>query len=420
MKSLLKFNIFKGEHKPRLTAMDFFKYIGPGLLVTVGFIDPGNWASNVSAGANFGYILLWMVTLSTIMLIILQHNAAHLGIVTGDCLSEAATKNINPVIKNIILITAVAASISTALAELLGGAIALNMLFKIPIKLGTIIMLLLIVWMLFTNSYKKLERWIIGFVSIIGISFIFELTLVHVDWKSAVTGWVTPSFPENSMPVIMSVLGAVVMPHNLFLHSEIIQSRQWNLKDESVIKKQLKYEFADTLFSMIIGWAINSAMILLAASTFFVNHVEVTELSQAQEMLKPLLGSGASIIFALALLFAGISSTVTAGMAGGSIFAGIYGEPYDISDSHTKVGVFITLILAALVIFFIRDPFRGLVYSQMFLSVQLPITIFTQIYLTSSKKVMGKFVNSIIDKILLWVIGIIVTILNIALLISYF
>ncbi|AJA46374.1 divalent metal cation transporter MntH [Clostridium pasteurianum DSM 525 = ATCC 6013] len=420
MKSLLKFNIFKGEHKPRLTAMDFFKYIGPGLLVTVGFIDPGNWASNVSAGANFGYILLWMVTLSTIMLIILQHNAAHLGIVTGDCLSEAATKNIKPVIKNIILITAVAASISTALAELLGGAIALNMLFKIPIKLGTIIMLLLIVWMLFTNSYKKLERWIIGFVSIIGISFIFELTLVHVDWKSAVTGWVTPSFPENSMPVIMSVLGAVVMPHNLFLHSEIIQSRQWNLKDESVIKKQLKYEFADTLFSMIIGWAINSAMILLAASTFFVNHVEVTELSQAQEMLKPLLGSGASIIFALALLFAGISSTVTAGMAGGSIFAGIYGEPYDISDSHTKVGVFITLILAALVIFFIRDPFRGLVYSQMFLSVQLPITIFTQIYLTSSKKVMGKFVNSIIDKILLWVIGIIVTILNIALLISYF
>lgn len=420
MKRLFKFNIFRGEHKPRLTAMDFFKYIGPGLLVTVGFIDPGNWASNVSAGSDFGYALLWMVTLSTIMLIVLQHNAAHLGIVTGDCLSEAATKNIKPGIKNIILMTAVAASISTALAELLGGAIALNMLFKLPIKLGTVIMLLLIMWMLFTNSYKRLEKWIIGFVSVIGISFIFELTLVHVDWKTAAMGWIHPVFPENSMPVIMSVLGAVVMPHNLFLHSEIIQSRQWNLKDESVIKKQLKYEFADTLFSMIIGWAINSAMILLAASTFFVNHVEVTELNQAQEMLKPLLGSGASIVFALALLFAGISSTVTAGMAGGSIFAGIYGEPYDISDSHTKVGVFITLILAALVIFFIRDPFSGLVYSQMFLSVQLPITIFTQIYLTSSKKVMGKFVNSIIDKILLWIIGIIVTILNIALLISYF
>lgn len=416
----MKFNIFRGEHRPKLTALDFLKYIGPGLLVTVGFIDPGNWASNVSAGSDFGYKLLWMVTLSTIMLIVLQHNAAHLGIVTGDCLSESATKNIKPAVKNIILMTAVAASVSTALAELLGGAIALNMLFKIPIKIGTVIMLMLIIWMLFTNSYKKLERWIIGFVSIIGISFIFELTLVHVDWNSAVAGWVTPSFPENSMPIIMSVLGAVVMPHNLFLHSEVIQSRQWNLKDESVIKRQLKYEFADTLFSMIIGWAINSAMILLAASTFFASHVKVTELSQAQEMLKPLLGNGASIVFALALLFAGISSTVTAGMAGGSIFAGIYGEPYDISDSHTKIGVFITLILAALVIFFIRDPFSGLVYSQMFLSIQLPITIFTQIYLTSSKKVMDKFVNSVTDKIVLWIIGAIVTILNVALLISYF
>ncbi|WP_010236215.1 Nramp family divalent metal transporter [Clostridium arbusti] len=420
MKKPFKINIFKEDHKPKLTAFDFIKYIGPGLLVTVGFIDPGNWASNISAGSNFGYALLWMVTLSTIMLIVLQHNAAHLGIVTGDCLSEAATKHIKPIVKNIILLTAVAASVSTALAELLGGAIALQMLFKIPIKLGTVMMLVLIIWMLFTNSYKKLERCIIGFVSIIGISFIFELTLVHVDWRTAALGWVNPTFPKNSMPIIMSVLGAVVMPHNLFLHSEVIQSRQWNLKDESVIKKQLKYEFADTLFSMIIGWAINSAMIILAAATFFNDGVQVTELSQAQQMLRPLLGNGASVIFALALLFAGISSTVTAGMAGGSIFAGIYGEPYDISDRHTKAGVFITLIFAAIAIFFISDPFSGLVYSQIFLSIQLPITIFTQIYLTSSKKVMGKFVNSILDKILLWIMGIIVTVLNIALLISFF
>lgn len=419
MKKPFKISMFKGEHKPKLTALDFLKYIGPGLLVTVGFIDPGNWASNLSAGSDFGYALLWMVTLSTIMLIILQHNAAHLGIVTGDCLSEAATRHMKPALKNVILLTAVAASVSTALAELLGGAIALQMLFKIPIKIGTIIMLLLVMWMLFTNSYKKLERWIIGFVSIIGISFVFELTLVHVDWRTAVLGWVNPTFPKNSMPIIMSVLGAVVMPHNLFLHSEVIQSRQWNLENESVIKKQLKYEFADTLFSMIIGWAINSAMIILAASTFFAKGVQVTELNQAQQMLKPLLGSGASLIFALALLFAGISSTVTAGMAGGSIFAGIYGEPYDISDSHTKTGVYITLIFAAIVIFFIGNPFSGLVYSQMFLSIQLPITIFTQIYLTSSKKVMGKFANSVVDKTLLWIMGIIVAVLNIALLISY-
>ncbi|MCB2299840.1 Nramp family divalent metal transporter [Clostridium tagluense] len=400
-------------------ALDFIKYIGPGLLVTVGFIDPGNWAANVAAGASYGYTLLWMVTLSTIMLIVLQHNAAHLGIVTGNCIAEASTATLKPKLNKVVLGSAVVAAVSTALAELLGGAIALNMLFGIPIKLGTILVLALILWMLFTNSYKKLEKWIIGFVSIIGISFIFELSLVHIEWGKAMISWVKPSFPNGSIPIIMSVLGAVVMPHNLFLHSEIIQSRQWNLKDETVIKKQLKYEFMDTFFSMIIGWAINSAMILIAAATFFTQNIHVTELSQAQQMLTPMLGSIASVVFALALLFAGIASSVTAGMAGGSIFAGIFGEPYDIHDIHTKIGVAITLVGAAVVIFFISEPFKGLIYSQMLLSIQLPITIFLQIYLTSSKKVMGKYANTRFDKVTLWIIGLIVTALNIMLLLSY-
>jgi manganese transport protein len=187
-----------------------------------------------------------------------------------------------------------------------------------------------------------------------------------------------------------------------------------------VIQKQLKYEFADTLFSMIVGWAINSAMILMAAAVFFEKGISVTELSQAQGMLKPLLGNAASVIFAIALLFAGLSSSVTAGMAGGSIFAGIFAKPYDISDMHTKAGILITVVPAVAVIFFISSPFQGLIYSQMLLSIQLPITILTLIYLTSSKKVMGKYANSRLDKILLWTIGIIVSIMNVALLISTF
>ncbi|WP_435790269.1 Nramp family divalent metal transporter [Clostridium sp.] len=400
-------------------ALDFIRYIGPGLLVTVGFIDPGNWPANVAAGASYGYTLLWMVTLSTIMLIVLQHNAAHLGIATGNCIAEASTSTLNPKLNKFVLGSAVIAAVSTALAELLGGAIALNMLFGIPIKLGTVLVLILISWMLFTNSYKKLEKWIIGFVSIIRISFIYELCLVHIEWGKAMISWVKPSFPTGSIPIIMSVLGAVVMPHNLFLHSEIIQSRQWNLKDETIIKKQLKYEFMDTFFSMIIGWAINSAMILIAAATFFTQKINVTELSQAQQMLTPLLGNTASVVFALALLFAGIASSVTAGMAGGSIFAGIFGEPYDINNIHTKIGVGITLVGAAIIIFFISQPFKGLIYSQMLLSIQLPITIFLQIYLTSSKNVMGKYANSRFDKIALWIIGLIVTALYIILLLSY-
>ncbi len=406
-------------HTSKHHAIDFFRYIGPGLLVTVGFIDPGNWASNIAAGSSYGYLLLWMVTLSTIMLIVLQHNAAHLGIVTGKCLSEAATENIRPWLKNTILMTAMMASVSTAMAEILGGAIALNMLFRLPIRIGALFVLAVVLFLQFTNSYKKIEKIIIGFVSLIGLSFLFEICVVHINWGAAVTGWITPAFPKGSMPVIMSVLGAVVMPHNLFLHSEIIQSRQWNLQDEKVIQKQLKYEFGDTLFSMIVGWAINSAMILMAAAVFFEQGTAVTELMQAQGMLKPLLGNAASAIFAIALLFAGLSSSVTAGMAGGSIFAGVFSEPYDVSDNHTKAGILITMVPAAAIIFFITSPFQGLIYSQMLLSIQLPITIFTQIYLTSSKKVMGKYANSKLDKILLWGIGIIVTVLNVALLVSY-
>lgn len=410
--------LFGGEHNPRLTALDFLKYIGPGLIVTVGFIDPGNWASNLVAGSKYGYALLFTVTLSTIMLILLQHNAAHLGIATGYCLSEAATAYLKPWLSRTVLATALVAAVSTALAEILGAGIALNMLFHIPIRIGAILAYGVILWMLLANTYKKLEKWIIGFVSLIGISFIVELAIVGVDWHSALIGWVKPSFPSGAMPIIMSVVGAVVMPHNLFLHSEVIQSRQWNLKEEEVIRRQLKYEFGDTMVSMLIGWAINSAMIIVAASTFFKHQTVVSELSQAKEMLIPLLGSGAAVVFSIALLLAGVSSSITAGMAAGSIFAGIYKEPYDIEDSHTRTGVILTLTAALLVILVIADPFKGLIYSQMLLSIQLPVTVFLQIYLTSSKKVMGKYANSTLNKASLLVIGIIIAILNLLLLLN--
>ena len=395
MKNILK-DLKRRDHKRYLGGLDVFKYIGPGLLVTVGFIDPGNWASNFAAGSEFGYSLLWVVTLSTIMLIVLQHNVAHLGIVTGLCLSEAATKYTPKWVSRPILGTAVLASISTSLAEILGGAIALEMLFDIPIIWGAVLTTVFVVIMLFTNSYKKIERSIIAFVSVIGLSFIYELFLVKIDWPMAVEGWVTPAFPKGSMLIIMSVLGAVVMPHNLFLHSEVIQSHEYNKQDDSSIRKVLKYELFDTLFSMIVGWAINSAMILLAAATFFKSGIQV----------------------ALALLMAGISSTITSGMAAGSIFAGIFGESYHIKDSHSQVGVILSLGIALLLIFFIGDPFKGLLISQMVLSIQLPFTVFLQVGLTSSRKVMGQYVNSKWSSFVLYAIAGIVTVLNIMLLIS--
>ena len=408
------------RHQPVSGGLEIFKYIGPGLLVTVGFIDPGNWASNLAAGAEYGYALLWMDTLSTVMLIVLQHNVAHLGIATGLCLAEAASVHLRPRYSKPILLTAMLASVSTSLAELLGGAIALQMLFGVPVRIGAALVLAFVLIMLFTNSYRLIEKWIIAFVSIIGLSFIYELSLVTIDWPAAAVAWVTPSFPEGSMVIVMSVLGAVVMPHNLFLHSEVIQSRKWNLSDERTIRRQLRYEYVDTIFSMLVGWAINSAMILLAAATFFVSRTPVAELQQADSLLRPLLGSHATVVFAVALLLAGIASTITSGMAAGTIFAGMFREPYDRKDPHSRFGVALSLVAAFVVIIVISDPFKGLIYSQMALSIQLPFTVFLQVRLTSSEKVMGKFRNSRSTKWLLYAIGALVTWLNVMLFVSFF
>ena len=352
------------------------------------------------------------------MLIVLQHNAAHLGIATGLCLSEAASRYMPRLLKDLILLTAMLAAVATAMAEILGGAIALQMLFHIPIRLGSILILVLVLFCAFTNAYKRIEKLIILFVSLIGFSFLFEVGIAKIDWGAAVVGWVKPSFPSGSMPVILSVLGAVVMPHNLFLHSEVIQSHEYNKKDDASIRKVLKYELFDTLFSMIVGWAINSAMILLAAATFFKSGIQVEELQQAKSLLEPLLGSSAAVVFALALLMAGISSTITSGMAAGSIFAGIFGESYHIKDSHSQVGVILSLGIALLLIFFIGDPFKGLLISQMILSIQLPFTVFLQVGLTSSRKVMGQYVNSKWSTFVLYAIAAVVTVLNIMLLVS--
>ena len=397
---------------------EVFKFIGPGIIVTVGFIDPGNWAANLAAGASYGYELLWVVTLSTIMLILLQHNVAHLGIVRGQCLSECAYQFLPRWLSRFVLSTAGIAAAATALAEFIGAAIALKMLFGIPLVIGSILTAVICMVMLITNSYQKLERIIAGFVSLIALAYVIEVNMVNVDWAAAGIGWVNPSIPNESMLVILSILGAVIMPHNLFLHSEIIQSRQFNTQDPEIMQRQLRYEFLDTLLSMGIGWMFNSAMIILAAAVFYAHGVGVTELEQAEELLKPLIGPAAGTIFALALLFAGFASSATAGMAGASIFAGMWGESYDMKDFHSRLGLFLTYVPALGLILFVTDSFQALLVSQMFLSLQLPITIFLQLFMTSSRRVMGQYTNRTFTNIILWGIGIVVTGMNIYLLMA--
>lgn len=407
-----------GKQASRLASLELFRYIGPGFFVTVGFIDPGNWVTNVAAGSQFGYKLLWVVTLSTIILIVVQHNAAHLGIVTGLCLSEAASKYFKPWLRVLMLGSAMIACVATALAELLGAAIGLHMLTGLPLIVGAFLAALFSAWMLFSKNYQRLEKWIMGFVSLIGLAFVFEIWLADVSWIQTFAGWATPAFPVGALPVIMGVLGAVVMPHNIFLHSEVIQSRQWNEQGADVIRKQLKYEFFDTLTGMAAGWAINSAMIIMAAAVFYKNGVVVNELPQVTLTLEPIFGRVSAVVFALGLLFAGLSSSVTAAMAGGSVFAGIFIEPFDINDPHSRIGLAITLVGALAAIMLLSNPFRGILWSQIALSLQLPFTIIPLILLTSSKNVMGDYANKPTGKAVLWIAGLIVIGLNAALLVD--
>lgn len=408
--------IWGENHSGHKGGLELLRWVGPGLLVTVGFIDPGNWATNMAAGSTYGYGLLWVVTASTLMLIMLQHNAAHLGIVTGECLAESCAHHLPRPLAHLVLASAWLACVATMMAEVLGGGIALQMLLGLPVRLGAAIVAAASAALLLTNSYRRVERWIIGFVSLIGISFLAEIAMVRVDWTSAAVGWVVPSMPAGSAAIVVSVLGAVVMPHNLFLHSEVIQSQHFEGQGDAVIRERLDHEFVDTLLSMGIGWAINSAMVVLAASTFFSGGVQVDDLAQAAATLEPMLGPAARIIFALALLFAGLASSVTAGMAAGTVSAGMAGEPYDIHDRHSSLGVVGCFAGALVALLLVDNPFDGLLWSQALLSLQLPITVFAQIWLTSSPRVMGKYANGPALKAVLALIGLVVTALNAVLL----
>ena len=407
-----------GKQASRLASLELFRYIGPGFFVTIAFIDPGNWVTNVAAGSQYGYKLLWVATLATIILIVVQHNAAHLGIVTGLCLSEAASKFFKPWLRVLMLGSAMLACISTALAELLGAAIGINMLSGMPIPLAALVSACFAGYMLMSKNYRRLENWIMGFVGLIGLSFLLELSLADVSWYESLRCSFIPVVPVGSMTIIMGVLGAVVMPHTIFLHSEVIQSRQWSEQGDDIIRKQLKYEFFDTLTGMSVGWAINCAMIIMAAAVFHSKGIAVSELSQVTATLRPMFGSFSSLIFALGLLFAGLSSSIVAAMAGGSVFAGIYGEPFDISDPHSRIGLTITLVGALAAIMMLSNPFKGILWSQIALSLQLPFTIIPLILLTSSKKVMGDYANKPYGRAVLWIVGLVVIALNVALLVD--
>jgi manganese transport protein len=404
----------------RLFNREMLRYLGPGFLVTVGFIDPGNWATNIAGGSQFGYSLLWVITLSTLMLILLQHMAAHLGIVTGECLAEACRTFFPRKLNFLLGGSIMAACIATALAEFLGAAFGVSLILGWPLWISSLVAGLAVLALVAVQKYDQIEHLIIAFVSIIGFCYVFELWIVKPDWAAAARAAVVPELSSSTIFIAMGMLGAVVMPHNLYLHSEVIQKRNWVAADPVRKRQLLRYEFLDTLLAMGAGWLINCAMVVVAAAVFFRNGVTVTDILQAADTLRPLAGNLARTLFAVALLCAGISSSITACLAGGTVFTGFLGKEIDPQKVWFRAGVLVTAIPALVMVVLQRDAFRTLIWSQVVLSMQLPFTILPLIWLTRSRKVMGAYANGRTENALMYLAGTVIIVLNVLLLLDFF
>lgn len=396
-----------------------FAYLGPGFIVTVGFIDPGNWATNMAGGADFNYSLLWVITLSTLMLILLQHMSARLGAVTGKSLAENIREYFPKPWSNFFAASIFVACVATALAEYLGAALGLNILFGLPLLAGALLTFIVVIGLIIFQCYAKVERIILAVLAIIAGCYVLEILIVQPDWSQALPRIILPTVNSKSITIAMGMLGAVVMSHNIYLHSSTIQSRDWSGND---VKKRelLRFEFIDTLLAMGLGWMVNSSMILVAAAVFYSTNTKVISLEQAAMTLKPLAGEFAGAVFAIALLFCGVGSSITASLASGNITSGYMAKIENSKPFWFRLGVVALTLPALLIIGLNLNSYQVLILSQVVLSIMLPFTIIPLLILVKNPKIMGCFASGKVEFSLAVITAAIVIVLNILLLYQSF
>ena len=392
-------------------------FLGPGFLVTVGFIDPGNWATNIEGGSKFGFQLLWVITLSTVMLIVIQNMAAKLGIATGKSLAVNIRERFSKPVSIFLGLTIVLACVATDVAELIGGAIGFNLLFGMPLWMGALLTVVFEVFLIISQRYHRLEAIIMVFLGIIGLCYLVEILIVKPDWSAVAPAIVVPTIDRASIYVAMAMLGAVVMPHNIFLHSNVIHSRNWGSSDAEKMASS-RFERIDTILAMLMGWLVNSAMIIVAAVVFSGNDIVVDSIEQASATLKPLAGPLAGFLFAVALVFAGVGSSVTSSMAEVNVITGFIGKPEDPRTFLYRISVFITAIPSFLIIMLGMDTFRILIFSQVVLSIQLPFTLIPLLVLCRDKSRMGLLRSGKLEFTMAVAISAVIIVLNVYLLYS--
>ncbi len=400
-----------------------FAFLGPAYLVSVGYMDPGNWATDIAGGSRYGYTLIWVLLMSNLMAVLLQSLSARLGIVSGHDLAQASRQTYSRPINLFLYLLAEIAIAATDLAEVLGMAIGIQLLFGLPLMWGVCITVLDTFLLLFLINFgmRKIEAFIICLIGIIGMAFLAEMIIVQPVTGEILQGFV-PSLPdETALYIAIGIIGATVMPHNLYLHSSLVQTRKVEQNPTS-IRRALKYNLIDSTIALNLAFFVNAAILILAAATFYRNGLfEVADIKDAHAFLEPLLGSKlAPALFAIALIAAGQSSTITGTLAGQIVMEGYLNlriAPW----MRRLITRLIAIVPALLTIFYYGEAATGklLVLSQVILSLQLGFAVIPLIHFVSDRQRMGEFVISNWVKVLAWISSLIIVGLNARLVTSY-
>ena len=403
--------------RARAHPLNMLVFAGPAVIASIAYMDPGNFATNIQAGARYGYALLWVVVAANLMAMMAQALSAKLGIVTGRNLAELSRESFpRPVVLGMWVVSEIAA-MATDLAELLGGAIGLSLLLHLPLLVGMLVTAAITYGLLLLDrdGYRPTELVIGGLVVLIALCYVLELVVAPIDWGAAARHSIIPSLPDGAaVTIAVGIVGATVMPHAIYLHSGLTQNRA--VADSDAARKRLvAFSNREVIVALALAGIVNLAMVMMAAAAFHGKHDDVAELGQAYVTLSPLLGPLAAAVFLISLIASGISSSVVGTMAGQMIMAGFLRMQVPV-----LVRRLVTMAPAFAVVAYGVDPTRALVLSQVVLSFALPVPLVALVLLMRRRDIMGDFVNRPLTHAAAVIGTLLITSLNLVLILQVF
>ncbi|MGV8853996.1 MAG: Nramp family divalent metal transporter [Devosia sp.] len=392
-------------------------FVGPAVIAAVAYVDPGNYATNIQAGAGYGYALLWVVVIANLIAMLFQSLSARLGIVTGRNLAELCRDHFPRPVVWVMWVVSEIAAMATDLAEFLGGAIGLSLLFGMPLMAGMIITAIVTygILMFEGRGFRPMELIIGALVSAIGLCYLVEIVIAPIAWGDAAMGMVLPQLPDSTaLTIAVGIIGATVMPHAIYLHSGLTQNRV-HIRNDDDRKKLVRFSNIEVVVALAVAGMINIAMVMMAASAFHAGHSEVAEIETAYHLLTPLLGAAAAGVFLASLIASGISSSVVGTMAGQLIMQGFINVRLPVWFRRL-----ITMIPAFVVVALGINATKALILSQVVLSIALPVPMVALIIFSGRKDIMGQFRTGLLLRVLAMIGAAIVLALNVVLLVQIF